>query len=463
MSTEGNQTPSDSDKAKANSLKDEGNAAFTKGNFAEAVKCFTEAIAADGTNHILFSNRSSAHLSAKSAEKAVADAKVCVALMPTWGKGFSRLGAALQGADRPADAIAAYAQGLSVDPTNAVLTAGLIEAQKQQAAASGGAAADDDDDDGMPDLEEADAVPAAAIDDGTFKGIIGIDLGTTYSCVAVWDDETQRTEVFANSEGSRTTASVVAFTATDRLIGQPAQAQAAGNAANTIYDAKRLIGRALSDPSCQDDIKKFPFTVSLGADNTSPAIEVVFKGEKRTFAPEEISAMVLVKMKETAEMALKKTVKRAVITVPAYFNDAQRKATKNAGAIAGLEVMRIVNEPTAAALAYGLDKAAAIAAAKERGEIEDEASIKMGGKKGAKKAAGDKAAKGNYVLIFDLGGGTFDVSLLTINEGVFEVKATGGDTHLGGEDFDSCVQDWAVAEFKKKHKAELEKTGEEFN
>jgi heat shock protein 1/8 len=256
-----------------------------------------------------------------------------------------------------------------------------------------------------------------------FGGVIGIDLGTTYSCVAVWLESEQRTEVFANSEGARTTPSVVAFTDTERLIGQPAQAQAAGNSTNTVFDAKRLIGRSMKDSVLTNDIEHLPFKVAAGPDGDSPVVTVSFRGEDRTFAPEEISAMVLTKMKQTAERQLQKKVKRAVITVPAYFNDAQRNATKNAGAIAGLQVLRIVNEPTAAALAYGLHS-----------------------KQNA--TAGDE---GGYTLIFDLGGGTFDVSLLTIADGIFEVKATGGDTHLGGEDFDTAIQDWVISEFKKKN------------
>ena len=259
-----------------------------------------------------------------------------------------------------------------------------------------------------------------------FGGVIGIDLGTTYSCVAVWLEAEQRTEVFANSEGARTTPSVVAFTETERLIGQPAQAQAAANSANTVYDAKRLIGRSVNDSVVANDSAKFPFKVAAGADGDAPVICVNFRGQDRSFAPEEISAMVLLKMKQTAEQALQKNVKRAVITVPAYFSDAQRNATKNAGAIAGLQVLRIVNEPTAAALAYGLQ---------------------------AKENASDD--QGSLTLIFDLGGGTFDVSLLSISDGIFEVKATGGDTHLGGEDFDSAVQDWVLSEFKKKNASAL--------
>jgi L1 cell adhesion molecule like protein len=258
--------------------------------------------------------------------------------------------------------------------------------------------------------------------------------------------------VIPNAEGARTTPSVVAFTKTgERVVGQAAKRQAVTNPKNTVFSAKRLIGRSIKDPAVVEDMKKFPFKV-LAVDGDTPLVEVVFKGETRKFAPEEISAMVLVKMKQTAEMALRQNVKRAVITVPAYFSDAQRKATKNAGAIAGLEVMRIVNEPTAAALAYGLDKAAAAKAAEAAAaeETDDTPSVVP-----VKK--GDKAKKGpGYVLIFDLGGGTFDVSLLTIQNGVFEVKATGGDTHLGGEDFDSNVQDFVISEFKKKHKAELD-------
>ena len=237
-------------------------------------------------------------------------------------------------------------------------------------------------------------------------------------------------QVFANSEGARTTPSIVAFTENERLIGQPAQAQAAGNAANTVFDAKRLIGRSIKDSVVSNDCKSFPFQVAAGADGDAPVIRVQFRGEERTFAPEEISAMVLIKMKQTAEQQLQKNVKRAVITVPAYFNDAQRNATKNAGQIAGLQVLRIVNEPTAAALAYGLHS------------------------KNAPSADSGDGGDG-YTLIFDLGGGTFDVSVLAIADGIFEVKATGGDTHLGGEDFDSAIQDWVLSEFKKKHAQEL--------
>ncbi|KIY98351.1 heat shock 70kDa protein 1/8 [Monoraphidium neglectum] len=236
---------------------------------------------------------------------------------------------------------------------------------------------------------------------------IGIDLGTTYSCVGVWQND--RVEIIANDQGNRTTPSYVAFTDTERLIGDAAKNQVAMNPKNTVFDAKRLIGRKFSEAAVQDDIKHFSFTVKPGAGD-KPMIEVLYKNETKTFSPEEISAMVLTKMRETAQAFLgaDKPIKKAVVTVPAYFNDSQRQATKDAGTIAGLEVLRIINEPTAAAIAYGLDK----------------------------KAGGGSAGEKN-VLIFDLGGGTFDVSLLSIDDGIFEVKATAGDTHLGGEDFDN--------------------------
>jgi L1 cell adhesion molecule like protein len=245
---------------------------------------------------------------------------------------------------------------------------------------------------------------------------IGIDLGTTYSCVGVWQNE--RVEIIANDQGNRTTPSYVAFTESERLIGDAAKNQVSMNPENTVFDAKRLIGRKIDDSSIQNDMKHWSFKV-VGKDSGKPHIQVNFKGEEKTFSPEEISAMVLIKMKETAESYLGDVVKDAVITVPAYFNDGQRQATKDAGAIAGLNVLRIINEPTAAAIAYGLDK-------KGQGE--------------------------SNILIFDLGGGTFDVSLLTIDDGIFEVKATAGDTHLGGEDFDNRLVSWCVQEFKRKTK-----------
>ena len=248
---------------------------------------------------------------------------------------------------------------------------------------------------------------------------IGIDLGTTYSCVGWWKDN--RCEIIANDQGNRTTPSYVAFNESERLIGDGAKNQCSINPTNTIYDAKRLIGRKFNDISLQADIKQFSFNVSDdGSDK--PLINVEYKGEKKDYRPEEISSMVLSKMKEIAEAYIGEEVTDAVITVPAYFNDSQRQSTKDAGVISGLNVLRIINEPTAAAIAYGLD---------------------------------NNSDSEKNVLIFDLGGGTFDVSLLSIDDGIFEVKATAGDTHLGGEDFDNILVKHFTQEFKRKHKSDI--------
>ena len=246
---------------------------------------------------------------------------------------------------------------------------------------------------------------------------IGIDLGTTYSCVGWWKDN--RCEIIANDQGNRTTPSYVAFTDTERIIGDGAKNQSSMNPENTVYDAKRLIGRKFDDQVVKAEMKLFPF--KLVDDNNSININVNYKGENKNFKPEEISSMVLVKMKEIAESYIGESVTDAVITVPAYFNDSQRQSTKDAGRIAGLNVLRIINEPTAAAIAYGLEK-------KE---------------------------KEQNILIFDLGGGTFDVSLLSIEDGIFEVKATAGDTHLGGEDFDNLLVNHFAMEFKRKFNVNL--------
>lgn len=250
--------------------------------------------------------------------------------------------------------------------------------------------------------------------------VIGIDLGTTYSCVGVFKNG--RVEIIANDQGNRITPSYVAFTAdNERLIGDAAKNQLTSNPENTIFDVKRLIGRTWDDKSVQKDIQYYPFKVINK--NGKPHISVQVSGEEKSFTPEEVSAMVLGKMREIAEGFLGKKINNAVITVPAYFNDAQRQATKDAGTIAGLNVMRIINEPTAAAIAYGLDK-----------------------KEGEKN-----------ILVFDLGGGTFDVSLLTIDNGVFEVVATNGDTHLGGEDFDQRVMEHFIKLYKKKKGKDIRK------
>ena len=260
----------------------------------------------------------------------------------------------------------------------------------------------------------------------TTTPIVGIDLGTTYSCVGVWAND--RVEIIANDQGNRITPSYVAFSDTDRLIGDAAKSQVSTNPTNTIFDAKRLIGRKYDDPSVQSDKIHWPFKVIKQGGSEKPLFEVEFKGERREFSPEEISSMVLMKMKDVAAGFLGKEVKEAVVTVPAYFNDAQRQATKDAGIIAGLNVRRILNEPTAAAIAYGLDK---------------------------KKGGEDFEMEERNVLVFDLGGGTFDVSLLQIEDGVFEVKATAGDTHLGGEDFDNRMVNHFSNEFKRKHKKDM--------
>ena len=248
---------------------------------------------------------------------------------------------------------------------------------------------------------------------------IGIDLGTTYSCVGIWQNN--NVEIIANDQGNRTTPSYVAFTDTERLLGNAAKSQCNQNPTNTVFDAKRLIGRNYNEKDVQEDIKHYPYTVVPNKDG-KPAIKVMYKNEEKIFQPEEISSMVLIKMKEIAESFIGTKVTDAVITVPAYFNDSQRQATKDAGVIAGLNVLRIINEPTAAAIAYGLDK----------------------------KGQGEK-----NILIYDLGGGTFDVTVMTIEDGIFEVKSTAGDTHLGGEDFDRRLMEYFMQDFKRKHKKDI--------
>ncbi len=245
---------------------------------------------------------------------------------------------------------------------------------------------------------------------------IGIDLGTTYSCVGVWQNG--KVDIIPNDMGERTTPSYVAFTDTERLVGDSAKNQITRNPTNTVFDAKRLIGRKYEDREVQDDMKLWPFKVVKDEKSSRPQIVITYQKQEKKFFAEEISAMVLQKLKQTATDFLGKEVKDAIVTVPAYFNDSQRQATKDAGTISGLNVLRIINEPTAAAIAYGLDKQA--------------------------------NKKEENVLIFDLGGGTFDVSLLSLEDGLFEVKATNGNTHLGGEDFDNRMVEYCADEFKKK-------------
>lgn len=257
---------------------------------------------------------------------------------------------------------------------------------------------------------------------------VGIDLGTTYSCVGIYRDG--EVQIIANDQGNRTTPSYVAWSEEERLLGDAAKNQVASNPTNTVFDAKRLIGRRFDDPIVQADMKLWPFTVvSDGSPDDKPLIEVWYQNVKKQFHPEEVSSMVLTKMKQTAEAFLGTRVREAVITVPAYFNDSQRQATKDAGEIAGLQVLRIVNEPTAAAIAYGLDR---LDANRKKQEVTKETNI----------------------LVFDMGGGTFDVSILNIDGTVFEVKATAGDPHLGGEDFDNRLLSYCIAEFRRKFQSD---------
>jgi heat shock protein 1/8 len=251
------------------------------------------------------------------------------------------------------------------------------------------------------------------------KVAFGCDLGTCYSCVGIWQNG--RVEIIANDQGNRITPSMVAFTDSERLIGDAAKNQSASNPKNTVSDAKRLIGRKYSERVVQEDRKLWSFDV-VDDGKDKPQIKVDYKGEEKRFYPEEISAMVLQKLKETVEGYVGQEVTDVVITVPAYFGDSQRQATKDAGRIAGLNVLRIINEPTAAAIAYGMD---------------------------------NKSSQEKNVMVFDLGGGTFDVTILAIEEGVFEVKATGGNSHLGGEDLDNRLVNHFIQEFKRKHKHDI--------
>ena len=383
------------------------------GQFDAAAKHFTAAIENDPTDHVFFSNRSACYASVGKLNAAIEDAEKCVELKPDWGKGYSRLGLALFKKGDLAGAQRAYSAGLACDPNNVQCNDGLAEtrARKEFLAANADRAAKD-----MANLE------SMAPED---KYVVGIDLGTTYSCVSVWKDG--EAQVLANAEGDRTTPSWVAFTDDGRLVGDAAKRQAAQNTKRTLFNVKRIIGRDFSE--CAEEIKIMPFDVIEG-DGGKPLIQVEVDEEKKTFSPEQVSAMVLEKMKKTAEVALGCTIKKAVITVPAYFNDAQKRQTKDAGAIAGLDVLRIINEPTAAALAYGLDK--------------------KGTEDGVEGAEVSRVAKKQNILVFDLGGGTFDVSLLNIEDGVFKVLSTAGDTHLGGEDFDTKLAEDVAAQHLKK-------------
>jgi len=412
MSTEG----------KGESAKVAGNDAFKTGDYTTAIKHFTEAIDFEPENMAYYSNRSAAYLKSGDLEKALKDGKKCVDLDVNWGKGYSRQGAALVAMKEYAKAITIYALGLANDPSDSLLTQGLANAQKAMA---GGDAKKTKKKRGKKNKKAGESkteetkVTGDVDDDEEVDHVIGIDLGTTYSCVGVW--ENNGVKIISNTDGSRTIPSYVSWDPADgtRYTGMSAKNQATRLPTTTIFDVKRIIGQGNDKEGVQKDISKFPFTVSDAGDNKSQIEVKMDSGDVKKFAPEEISAMVLQNCKNIAETYLGKPVKRAVITVPAYFNDAQRNATKAAGIIADLEVMRIINEPTAAAPAYGLDN------------------------KDAERDGGMK------VLIFDLGGGTFDVSVLKIEKGIFTVLATGGDTRLGGEDFDNHTIDHLLTEIEK--------------
>lgn len=376
----------------AETFKARGNAAFKQHKYDVAVQEFSNAIEVQPENHLLYSNRSAAQLSLNHFAQAVKDADKCIQLAPTFGKGYLRKAAVYQHQEKWHKVVKAFSAGLRQDPSNKQLAQGLKVAQKKLA------------------KQQA----KAKANKGKIEPVIGIDLGTTFSCVGVWTDA--GVEIIPNQLGDRTTPSWVSF-ADDgsRLVGQSAKNNAASAPERTVYDIKRIIGKRWED--CQGDIGRFPFNCAKNKEKM-PVVEIGQGDDKKVFAPEQISAMVLGELKKTAEAYLGQDVRKAVITVPAYFNDAERQATKAAGAIAGLQVLRIINEPTAAALSYGLD-------------------IK----------GGDEAQN---ILIFDLGGGTFDVSILSIENGVFEVKATGGDVRLGGEDFDTSIVDYLLEEASKR-------------
>jgi L1 cell adhesion molecule like protein len=397
---------------RADRFKTLGNEAFKAKEYKKAVKAFSEAISWDTSNHVYFSNRSAAQIYCGKFKSALRDALKCVQLRPNWAKGYSRLGTAQFYLKKYGAAISALSKGLELDPSNQGMTTMLTKSEGLYA-----------------EQQAREAEKEAEQKSNGGDVVIGIDLGTTNSCVAIWRNET--IEIIPNSEGRRTTPSIIGFLPDgQRIVGDAAKSQAASNPSNTVYDVKRLIGRCVNDHDVVKDVQRLPYEVTGGGeDGEKPTITVQYQEENHTFAPEELSAMVLRKMKQTAEAYLNQTVTKAVVTVPAYFNDSQRNATKTAGAIAGLEVLRIINEPTAAALAYGLDR---------------------GSKATGEGTAALATKETQNVLVFDLGGGTFDVSILSIEGGIFSVLSTGGDTHLGGEDFDDMIVDHFMEIIKRK-------------
>jgi len=406
--------------------KELGNKHFAAGEFKEANAYFSRGLEIEPSNHVFFSNRSASHLSLGNYAAAIADAKDCIRVKSDWAKGYTRLGTALFKNNEYDAAIQAYKQGLKIEPSNAQMKQSLaateeaIKATKRSEIEAAVAHAKSKMDN-MSVQEDVTVSPEEAkkiaLEKKINTTVIGIDLGTTYSCVGVWQNDS--VEIIAMDDGSRTMPSYIAFNEDERLVGSAAKNQAAANPANTIYDVKRFIGQRFSDSGVEKDVSRYSYVVKADHED-KPVVHAQFKGADIKLQAEECSAMLLGKLKAISEGFLGHEVRKAVITVPAYFNDSQRNATKAAGRIAGLDVLRIINEPTAAALAYGLDMA----------EKENKSSAN--------------------ILVFDLGGGTFDVSLLTIDNGVFEVQATGGDTRLGGEDFDRTVTDFLIGEAKKK-------------
>jgi len=400
-------------KAKAVEAKNRGNTFFAANKHADAAIAFSQAIELDPTEHVFYSNRAASYTALAKFIDAIADAKKCLELKPDFAKGYLRLGAAYFMSKNYVEAVKAYEAGLKLEPSNKEFSDNLAKAQDLLAQRK---KVQDAVDAAKNAQSKAEADKKAAEDamKPEDKVIIGIDLGTTYSCVGVWQGD--KIEIIANESGDRTTPSWVAFRPEtgERLVGVAASNQAASNTSNTLFDVKRILGQRFSDPGVEADIRRFPFKVTPNAEDR-PMIEVEYAGAKHSLLPEQVSSMVLTKMKQIAEQYLGHPVKRAVITVPAYFNDSQRQATKMAGALANLDVVRIINEPTAAALSYGLEK----------------------------------KQDGVNVLIFDLGGGTFDVTLLNLSGGIFQVLATAGDTHLGGEDFDHAVLEFFCKEAEK--------------
>lgn len=408
---------SNSDKADA--AKTKGNASFKEKNYQQAIEHFSEAIKLVPDKVEYLSNRSMAYLRNGNHEEALKDAEQCVSVNPDWSKGYSRKGAALLVMKNVDTALACYMKGLEVEPDNQNLLDGVAACKKAQA---GGTK--------KKKKKKKKGKKAAAAtaeeekkegEDGVVKKnnyVIGIDLGTTYSCVGVWKDN--KVKILETPSGQRTIPSYVCLDPDTgaRSIGHAAKNQATRLPQNVLYDVKRFIGQRYTDAGVSTDVNRLQYKVKKGEEG-KPTIELDVKGETKQLQPEEVSAMVLAHCKELAESELGCAITRAVVTVPAYFNDSQRNATKAAGRIAGLDVLRIINEPTAAALGYGLDN-----------------MVKKG--------------KPLNVLIFDLGGGTFDVSILTIEGGLFEVKATGGDTRLGGEDFDKNLMDHLINEVERQ-------------